>query len=132
MRKVKVFPGELVKQGADIALKSRLYVSGWDLSDRLKQLRKGTLKGTVALTYEDDKPVAVAVAYDTFQGRLIALQAFCRKSERRRGYGTIAVDAAQRMQRNRNPAGKMYWSTGIDGSRKFWQNLDDKLNGESE
>ena len=132
MRKVKVFPGELAGAGADIALKSRLYVSGWGLSIRLKQLREGELKGTVALTYEDDKPVAVAVAFDTYQGRLIELQAFCRKAERRKGYGTIAVDAAQRMQRDRNPAGKMYWSAGIAGSRKFWQNLDDKLNGESE
>lgn len=132
MRKVKVFPGELVKQGADIALKNRLYVSGWDLSGKLKQLRAGGLTGTVALTYEDDKPVAVAVAFDKFNGHRIELQVFCRKAERRKGYGTIAVDAAQRMQRNKNPNGALYWSTGIDGSSNFWQNLDDKLNGESE
>lgn len=132
MRKVKVFPGELVRHGADIALKNRLYVSGWDLSGKLKQLRTGELTGTVALTYADDKPVAVAVAFDKLNGRLIELQAFCRKAERRKGYGTLAVDAARRMQRTKNPKGVLRWNTGTDGSRNFWQNLADKLNGESE
>lgn len=71
------------QEAADLALKHRLYVSGWCLSGALQRIRAGN--GEAVIVQVNNKYVAVAAYEDG------VLQVFTRKSERRKGYGTLAV-----------------------------------------
>jgi hypothetical protein len=113
MMTVIIYKGEDAKIGADIALKHKLYVSGWLLSGELKSQRKHG-KGRIAIHYDGNmKPVGVV--NENEEGILMA---FVRKSERKKGYGRNMVNAIK------TDFSKAY--TGIDRSAKIW-----KLNGVS-
>lgn len=97
---------------ADIALKHRLYVSGYALSGLLKQIRAGTQVGRVMLHYEDGIPVGVLV-YCEYSWNQI--QIFVRKSMRRKGIGS-------KMIKNLKPFCKeLRVGRGSDASEKFWK-----------
>lgn len=106
-----------VSRGADIALKSRLYVSGWSLSCDLQRYRRdpiGYRHVKIVLAYDGDKPVGVVAA--EVNG---TVQAFVRKSYRRRGIASGMIRA--------HGIKVVYCGDGIDGSYKFW----DKVRGET-
>ena len=99
------------KVGADIALKNRLYVSGWSLSKVLQQIRYGIIRADVLIAFNNDTPVSVVVVETN---RLYA-QAFTRKSMRKRGIAKSLI----------KECGAKIKSTGIgiDGSSVFWSKV---------
>ena len=98
-------------KAADIALKNRLYVSGWQLSYILKNIRSKQHHFTgskVAIYTSHGVPVGVAVIT-----KHNSIQAFVRQSERRKGIGSILVKAVAGEER-------YYAQQGIVGSEQFW------------
>ncbi len=98
---------------ANIALKNKLYVSGYMLSGVLKDVRAGELAANVVLHYENDIPIGVAVHvkeddYDDYQ-----VMVFVRKSKRRNGIGSILINRL-------NAPKDSVIGTGVDGSSRFW------------
>lgn len=116
--KVKIFDKAKAADGADIALRNKLFVSGWELSKTLATIREQAVRRpteyTVAMSYKGKVPVAVAIREGTF------MQAFCRRSERRNGHAS----ACARAIRAHHPEleATLYAFTGIDGSYSFWRN----------
>ena len=110
MFKIIEYKDEDSKSAADIALKARLYVSGWALSKDLVEIRKGSVKAQVALAYDPSgAPVGVSVR----EGNWISV--FVRKSHRRNGVGTLLVKA---LKNEHIRAGY-----GIVGSLSFWNKV---------
>lgn len=107
--KTKVYRGSYAKEGATIALKARLYVSGWFLSGQLKGTKQyPSPDDVVAITYVDDTPICVVSL------RRNNVMAFTRKSERSKGYGIRTFEALK--------LAKMpYYDEGIEGSHYFWR-----------
>jgi hypothetical protein len=99
------------KLGADIALKNRLYVSGWELSKFLQKVRGGVVDADVLIAFNDDTPVSVVVV----EKRRLYAQAFTRKSMRKRGIAKTLI----------KECGAKIKSTGIgiDGSSVFWSKV---------
>ena len=115
---VSLFTDDTLAQGADIALKHRLYVSGWSLSHILKAIREpssshSSLYSTsaIAIVTVGGTPVAVAVY------RRGEINTFCRKSMRRRGYGSLAVTKITETVKD-----KIRHFPGIAGSCSFYHN----------
>lgn len=82
---------------ANIALRGRLYVSGFLLSGVLKDIRAGILEARVNLHYEDDIPVGVAVLITdgvptNYLSSYYDLMIFVRTSYRNRGIGKKLID----------------------------------------
>ena len=106
---------------ADIALKNRLYVSGWCLSGSLRDARENPNNKLVLLHYDDDG-IPVAVLYASHDCSDITLQnytnvqVFVRKSKRNKGIGKKLVNKLKELSPNAN----FIWSCGIKGSRMFW------------
>lgn len=108
---------------ADIALKNRLYVSGWMLSSHLKAIRDGRLNSIVKLHYEDGKPFAVITAnkpYEGFDSKILDtnttnLEIFVKKIYRNKGIGRKLVSE---LGNSLN-----FGSLGIDGSQQFWEKV---------
>lgn len=82
---------------ANIALRGRLYVSGFLLSGVLKDIRAGILEARVNLHYEDDIPVGVAVLITdgvptNYLSSYYDLMIFVRTNYRNRGIGKKLID----------------------------------------
>jgi GNAT superfamily N-acetyltransferase len=108
---IHIYLPDSTHRAADIALKNRLYVSGWQLSYILKDIRSGhqhQIGSKVAIYYEDKEPVGVAVIT-----KYCSVQVFVRQSERRKGIGSALVKALSGGQR-------CYAQQGIHGSEQFW------------
>ena len=102
-----VYQSLTLKQGADIAIKHRLYISGWALSRTLQKLRTTSCThDRIAIGSLNDIPVAIAILYEG------GAQAFCRKKHRRNGYAGACVRALRSRM--------MVASIGIHGSEHFW------------
>lgn len=106
---VKLYQGNTLSEGADLCLKARLYVPGWDLNPTLKRMRDYlTHSGMLAVGFENGQPVALCL----FDGRMY--MAFCRKDRRRLGYGSKCFQLI-----GRQPAG---WAgEGVVGTLEFWK-----------
>ena len=116
---VSLFTDDTLAQGADIALKHRLYVSGWSLSHILKAIRDpsssySSLYSTSAIAIVAVRGTSVAVAVY----RRGEINTFCRKSMRRRGYGSLAVTKITETVKD-----KIRHFPGIAGSCRFYHNL---------
>lgn len=104
-------------EAADIALKNRLYVSGWCLSQDLKDIRAGNIKNAkVVLAEKGGKYVSVAIHGEI--GYHYNTAAFVRKSERRKGIASKMVGKFSNLP--------CYAGYGVTGSEKFWNksNID--------
>jgi len=113
--KTRVYSNGQAHVGAGIALKARLYVSGWHLSYQLKDTRSDPqVKDKVAITFVDDVPVSVASLH---KGTVMA---FTRKSERRKGYGFKTFSA---MRLDKMP----YHDEGVEGSWRFWKKAKETI-----
>lgn len=107
---IKVYQSLTLPQGAELALRHRLYIAGWALSQTLHYFKiSKDSHDRMALAFCDHVPVAVAVLRDG------GVQAFCRKSQRRQGHAGACVRAL----RTRMPVAHV----GIPGSQHFWNQL---------
>lgn len=97
---------------ADIALKNRLYVSGYLLSGILVDIRSGKNDGRVVLHFENDVPVGVAV-YQSSLSCYYQTMVFVRKSMRNRGIGSQLLAKLDAGKRTRV-------GVGCTASRNFW------------
>jgi hypothetical protein len=113
---VKVYRDVDAAIGADIALKARLYVSGWSLSETFKSIREGSDFSDIAVGFLDNEPVCVTVVGSDDSA------AFCRKALRRKGYATRCL---QRLNTKGTVAGP-----GVAGSDRFWKKNGVKLWGD--
>lgn len=114
-----MYKGEDSKKAADIALKNRLYVSGWDLSQRLKAIRSGKEPYDVALAFDGETPVGVTIiganSFVQNSGGRQHIQVFVRKKMRRHGIGSSLVAMAK------EEAKVDFWAyTGAACSPAFW------------
>lgn len=115
MFKIIKYEGEAASKGADVALKARLYVNGWQLSGELVKIRKGSVRAQVALAYDTDGvPVGVSV-----RGEGNWLNVFVRKSHRKNGVGTLLVEALK--------SEDVRAGYGIVGSLSFWNKVGVKV-----
>lgn len=106
---------------ANIALRYRLYVSGFLLSGVLKDIRSGKVNGSVFIHYEDTLPVGVAVhiiSGDTSQylSSYYDLMIFVRVAYRNRGIGKKLINDMQVSNLLKVGRGSRY-------SLNFWQSL---------
>lgn len=110
---IQLFEGKDCVTAASIALKHRLFVSGWLLSGAMKCIRKGhnIEDARMAIAYDSDIPVGVSL-YDRTTG---LIQVFVRKSYRRRGIGRKLVENFKKFE--------VYGIRGIDGSSHFFRNV---------
>jgi len=85
---IKTLP---TKQAADIALKSRLYVSGWTLSRMLKTVRADDSTGYCILAFnqETDQAVGVCVHLHEENEDEVINGVFVKKQYRNKGIGTM-------------------------------------------
>lgn len=111
---------------ADIALRNRLFIPGWQLSHTLKSIRSNKYgwysQHTVNLHYEEGKPVGVIVMEakkdKSFTESLYInsdVQVFIRKEHRRKGIGTKLVQGLNKKA--------VRGHCGIDGSLDFWSHI---------
>lgn len=116
---VRTYKGSDLKIGAKLALKHRLFVSGWNINTDLHFILKNNDEDNdqfrIALVFKDDNPVCIALLEGS------KLQVFCRKSERFKGYGTKAAYSITEVNRY------FRWEFGIDGSAVFFNKLKGKL-----
>lgn len=101
------------KSAADIALKNRLYVSGWLLSRTLKHIRKYNYCNSIILAYEHGIPVGVALR----NAHNSPIQVFVKKSYRHKGIGTKLVKSLQK------ELGIVQAAYGIAGSGEFYKKV---------
>jgi hypothetical protein len=104
-----------VQEAADIALKNRLYVSGWRLSYSLRDIREKENNDTykISLAYKNDKPIGVCVK--TFCNHV---QVFVRKEERRQKIGTTLVQKTLGKRRK-----NFYYERGVSYSIDFFEKV---------
>lgn len=103
------------EEACKLALKHRLYVSGWMLNG---QLRGGAKYGAVrhaSIYTQAGVPVGVTVVTNAND-----IQVFVRKSHRRKGIGSKLVAHAMKCMGDR--AAGIDAGTGLqNGSRQFWK-----------
>jgi GNAT superfamily N-acetyltransferase len=97
---------------ADIALKNRLYVSGYMLSGVLVKIRNGKFDARVVIHIENEIPVGVAV-YIPNEFFYYQTMIFVRKSMRNRGIGSQLLEKLKAPRRTRV-------GIGCTASRNFW------------
>lgn len=82
---------------ADIALKNRLYVNGWNLSAMLRKIRSNQVESIVDIFYEQEKPVGVLVIEKTCKMKdkhidSYLIQVFVKKNYRRKGIASALIN----------------------------------------
>lgn len=108
---------------ADIALKNRLYVSGWMLSSHLKAIRDGKINSIVKLQYEDGKPVGVVTMNRPYEGfdpehfdtKVTNVEIFVKKAYRKKGIGRKLIAQLENCPK--------LGGWGVDGSQRFWKKV---------
>jgi len=115
-KKVKLYEGADAVEGADIALKARLYINGWQLYKDLMYIRESAKRFpnnfSVAISFNGEIAVAVAVRRSVF------LQAFCRAAERRNGHASACISKIRKHHSAMDTT--LYACNGIEGSGSFW------------
>ena len=113
-----LYKGVDAKVAADIALKSRLYVSGWMLSSYLKKIRGSEVNARVVLYTENG--CAVGICAQVLSGvRKGFTQVFVKKSYRKRGIGTKMASLV-----------KFEGCYGVEGvTDKVWKSSGYKVKG---
>lgn len=101
-----------IEELASLALKSRLYVSGWELSHQLKAARDYPEDYEIKLEYVKGVPVGVCLL-DKCDG---SISMFVKKAFRRKGIGRRLV------KRFGDKIKKASW--GIHGSEDFFCAVD--------
>ena len=116
MRSCEYGSGWKAARLARIALRNRLYVSGWSLTTDLQKIRHRPLRGDcVSIAYEDNEPVSVAMVLDGDS----MIMTFTRKAYRRKGYGTEAVKGLRKAAGNKRQLHGNH--AGAKGSVEFFE-----------
>lgn len=113
MNKIVVYQGPDIVQGCKLALKNRLYISGWSLSGEYKYAIQNKL-GHLALLFVEEIPVSAMLrtgASYTYED----IQAFTKLKYRRRGFATLCYEALG--------SPKLPCGPGVEGSDKFWNSI---------
>lgn len=113
-----------LKIKADIALKNRLFVSGFDLSYLLQNIRSGQIgykEANIVLEYVEEKAVGVAVyVFDRDFEEESNVHVFVRKAFRRKGIGRKLIKSLN-LPTEKN---KLSVALGSNESWNFWQKMD--------
>lgn len=113
-----------LKIKADIALKNRLFVSGFDLSYLLQNIRSGQIgykEANIVLEYVEEKAVGVAVyVFDRDFEEESNVHVFVRKAFRRKGIGKKLIKSLN-LPTEKN---KLSVALGSNASWSFWQKMD--------
>lgn len=113
-----------LKIKADIALKNRLFVSGFDLSYLLQNIRSGQIgykEANIVLEYVEEKAVGVAVyVFDRDFEEESNVHVFVRKAFRRKGIGRKLIKSLN-LPTEKN---KLSVALGSNASWNFWQKMD--------
>lgn len=112
-----------LKIKADIALKNRLFVSGFDLSYLLQNIRSGQVgyrEANIVLEYIEEKPVGVAVhIFDRDFEEESNVHVFVRKAFRRKGVGRKLIKSLNLPKEKK----KLSVALGSNASGNFWQKM---------
>lgn len=109
------------KQAADaasLALTHRLYVNGWLLAGDLRAIVNHDLHAYIALAFDDDQPVAIAMV----NLEDLTMMAYCNKNYRRMGYTSRCVKAIISLLPR--SCDTPIAGGGIKGSNEFWKKND--------
>lgn len=109
MIKYIIYKDDSVKEGVNIALKNRLFVSGWSLNGDLKEAKNCTENKKISIAFENNIPIGVAFDDGT------QIEAFVRKSKRRKGIGSKLVNLVKTENSKAGIGLKM------GQSEKFWK-----------
>lgn len=112
MLKTTLYTGSDFTVGAALCIRHRLFVAGWDLLPTLQHLKKNPGECRLVVGFIGQTPVALAL----YEKSTRTVMAFCRKDERRNGYGSACVQALQLKYDEHAWAGE-----GIRGTYLFWQ-----------
>ncbi len=111
MLTTKVYSGAKLSVGADLAIRARLYVPGWELRGVLQCMKTNHRQDSkMAITFRDSVPICVVVSH---YGETMA---FTRKIERKKGIGMKTFKA---MKLHKMPL----YGHGIKGSYDFWRKV---------
>lgn len=121
---LKLYHGNSLKEGCDLALTHRLYVEGslWLLQKYLENSFLGNPRSNemIALKFVGPNPVAIAMRTDPrpflYMEDNELVMAFCHYQHRRKGYGSMCVKAVKRPF--------VVAGAGGEGSREFWAKLN--------
>lgn len=105
-------PEKTSQENAAIALKHRLYVSGWELRKALKAAVDDDCF-IVKLFWKDGVPVGVCL----YSRYIWQIQCFVRKAERGQGIGTKLVRDVMKAIPN---GMEVEAGEGLKGTRRFW------------
>lgn len=112
-----------LKIKADIALKNRLFVSGFDLSYLLQNIRSGQVgynKANIVLEYVEGKPVGIAVhVFDKDFEEESNVHVFVKKAFRRKGIGKKLIKSLNLPKEKK----KLSVALGSNASGDFWQKM---------
>lgn len=108
------------KEFANIALRARLYVSGWRLSSTLRDICDGDIypKDTFVLAYDNGIPIGICVMHHRNCWGCPVSSTFVRKLYRRRGIGTKMITKALDNKRK-----KFMYGTGLWESQAFFDKI---------
>lgn len=107
---------EDVKEAASLARKHRLYVPrNWCMIHDLREAMQSPYYYKISLAFKNNVPVGVSLSNSGF------VQTFVRKSERRKGIGTMVTKPLVN--------DRMYASEGLKKgqSEKFWEHVGVKF-----
>jgi len=108
-----------VMKFCDQALKYRLYVPGWCLSEKLVEMRKDPSADNhkIAICYKDGIPVGVATIHIYYNKPSVWI--FVKKDQRRQGIGKLLVKC---LNKNVDFAIEGHFN-GAPGSVQFFENI---------
>lgn len=101
------------KNKAEIALKNRLFVSGWLLNKILNQVKNGFISANLEIYYENELPVGVAVNITEENYNDYKTMIFVKKSYRNKGIGSKLI-------KQLNPSIDSMVGKGVPNSVNFW------------
>ena len=129
---IEHFHGSSLTEGAKIARKNRLYVSGWCMIDELRGIERAgednalSSSTMISIAYVGGKPVAACLLF--VECDYITCYVFVRKRLRRQRIGTMLYKAATEQYSFLfhgcgSATQEVAVYTGVDKSDKFWQSV---------
>lgn len=102
---------------ASEALRVRLYVPGWQLSFRLREIKQSmsSRKTSIGVAYVDGVPIGVCVSQQWHTPGVPTVTVFVRKKYRRLGIGTKLIKRVVGAKTEFN------YERGTDGSAEFFE-----------
>ena len=129
---IEHFHGSSLTEGAKIARKNRLYVSGWCMIDELRAIERAgdnnalSSSTMISIAYVGGKPVAACLLFVECDN--VTCYMFVRKRLRRQRIGTLLYKAATEQYSFLfhgcgSATQEIAVYTGVDGSENFWQSV---------